>query len=224
MRKMIALMSALVVSGGILAARPQAPGRPARDVAADLQKKYDAIRDFTADFVDNYESGMLHKKRIERGTLQVKKPGKMRWEYKTPEPKTFVSDGRRMYMYVPADKQVIVSPVPEADQATTAVLFLAGKGNLTRDFKVSYAEGGTDTTYAFRLDPRLPERDYDWLQLVVDRASLQIRALTFADKQGGRSTLQFSNFKENPGLSDKTFAFKIPRGTDVITADSGPGR
>jgi outer membrane lipoprotein carrier protein len=190
---------------------------PAQEVAAALQKKYDAIRDFTADFVHESEGGLLRKKQVERGVVQVKKPGKMRWDYKSPEQKLFLSDGRRIYLHVPADNQVIISPVPEQDQATTAVLFLVGKGNLTRDFTVSYVEGGGSDTYALRLQPKLPERDYDWLQLVLDRQTLQIRSLTAADGQGGRSTFQFSNFKENTGLSDKTFTFKIPRGADVVT-------
>lgn len=218
MRNLTVLAALLVVSGVSLAARPQAPSRPAREVAADLQKKYDGIHDFTADFVHNYEGGVLRKKLSEGGTVQVKKPGRMRWDYTSPETKVFVSDGHRIYLHVPADNQVIVSPVPPEDQATTAVLFLVGKGNLTRDFTVTYAEGGADTTYALRLEPRLPERDYDWLQLVIDRTSLRIRSLTAADKQGGRSTFVFSNFKENAGLADKIFAFKIPRGADVITS------
>jgi outer membrane lipoprotein carrier protein len=197
---------------------PQAPAPPpAQEVAAALQKKYDAIRDFTADFVHESEGGLLRKKQTERGFVQVKKPGKMRWDYKAPEPKVFVSDGRRIYLHIPADNQVIVSPVPDQDQATTAVLFLVGRGNLTRDFTVSYAEAGGPDTYALRLQPKLPERDYDWLQIVVDRRTLQIRSLSAADSQGGRSSFQFSNFKENVGLSDKTFAFKIPRGADVTT-------
>ena len=218
MRYLTLLAALLVVSGGVLAARPQAPSRSAREVAAELQKKYDTIHDFSADFVHNYESSMLHKKLSERGTVQVKKPGKMRWDYKSPEPKLFVSDGLRIYSWVPADNQVIVSPVPSDDQATTAVLFLTGKGNLTRDFTVSYAKAGSPDTYALRLDPRLPERDYDWLELVVNRASLQFRELSAAEKEGGRSTFVFSNFKENVGLADKIFAFKIPRGADVITS------
>jgi outer membrane lipoprotein carrier protein len=198
---------------GLTTQAPAVP--PAQEVAAALQKKYDSIRDFTADFVHESEGGLLRKKQTERGVVQVKKPGKMRWDYKSPEQKLFLSDGRRIYLHVPADNQVIISPVPEQDQATTAVLFLVGKGNLTRDFTVAYFDGGGPDTYALRLQPKLPERDYDWLQLVVDRRTLQIRTLSAADSQGGRSTFQFSNFKENTGLSDKTFTFKIPRGADV---------
>ena len=94
------------------------------------------MRDFSADFTHEAESGVLRKKLVERGTVMVKKPGRMRWDYKAPEEKVFVSDGSRMYMHMPADNQVIVSPVPTEDQATTAVLFLTGKGKLTRDFTV----------------------------------------------------------------------------------------
>ena len=71
-----------------------------------------------------------------------------------------------------------------------------------------------------KLQPKTPERDYDWLQVMVDRKTLQIQALSAADNQGGRSTFRFSNYKENTGVADRTFTFKIPRGADVIKADS----
>jgi outer membrane lipoprotein carrier protein len=164
---------------------------------------------------------VLKRKSTERGTVQIKKPGRMRWEYTAPEKKTFVSDGLQIYSYVPADKQVIVSPMPDEDAATTAVLFLAGKGNLVRDFDVSYTETSVAGAVALRLDPRQKQRDYDWLIVVVDRTTLQIRGLTAADQQGGRSTFEFTNYRENTGVADNVFAFKIPRGADVIKAGSG---
>src|SRR5437588_3955950 len=111
-----------------------APDRTAPELAQALQKKYDTIKDFSADFVHAYEGGVLKKQITERGHLLVKKPGKMRWDYSTPEPKQFVSDGVKMYSYIPEDKQVIVAPVPADEEAPTPTLFLAGKGNVTRDF------------------------------------------------------------------------------------------
>lgn len=199
-------------------AQPAMP--PADDIASALQRKYDTIRDFSADFTQLQEGGVLRRKfPPERGTLFVKKPGKMRWNYKSPEEKVFVSDGRQMQLYVPADKQVIVTPVPADDRATSAVLFLMGKGNLTRDFAVTHGAGATDETYVLRLQPKVRQAEYDWLQLTVDRRSLQIRELMAGDQQGGRSTFQFTNFKENPGVSDKTFAFTPPRGTDVVKSE-----
>ena len=217
----IALAATLAVSARTPSTSPAQsapPAPPAAEVAAALQQKYDSIRDFSADFTHTYEGGVLRKKVTERGTVMVKKPGRMRWNYTTPEQKVFVSDGRRIYLYVPADKQVMVSPVPEQDEATTAVLFLAGKGHLTRDFAVSHVAGASPGTYRLRLQPKQPERDYDWLEVVMDKSSFRIVSLYAGDRQGGLSAFHFTNFKENIGLSDKTFEFKIPRGAEVINA------
>lgn len=209
------LLSAVLLVAPVAASQPSRPA--ATDTAQAVQQKYDTVRDFTAEFTQVYEGGVLKKKSTERGTVQIKKPGKMRWEYTAPDKKTFISDGRRIFSYMPADKQVITSTVPADEEATTAVLFLAGKGNLVRDFKVSYAQGTADGTLSLRLDPKQKQRDYDWLVLGVDANTLQIRSLTAADQQGGTSTFQFTSYRENTGLADSVFTFRIPRGVDVIT-------
>src|SRR5688572_11951805 len=88
----------------------QAPP-PATEVATALQAKYDKIRDFSADFVHSYEGGVLKRNVRERGVMQIKKPGKMRWEYQSPEKKLFVSDGRQMYLHEVGPNQVTVFAV-----------------------------------------------------------------------------------------------------------------
>ena len=196
---------------------------PASDVAAALQRQYDSIKDFSASFTQTYEGGVLRRKASERGTVYVKKPGKMRWDYAAPEKKLFVSDGRTMFLYFPNDKQVMKNAVPQEDQATSAVLFLMGKGDIVRDFTVRWAEGGSsDGIYRLRLDPKARQAEYDWLELSADRETLRIVGLTAGDAQGGRSSFGFSNFKENVGLADKMFQFTIPRGTEVISSGKTP--
>src|SRR3954469_1096232 len=114
--------------------RATGPSRPAPEVLAkSLQQRYDGIRDFTADFSQTYRGGVLRTRTVEQGTVTVKKPGLMRWEYLKPEKKEFVSDGRKTYLYVPQDKQVIVADA-ETEGTSTSYLFLAGKGDITRDF------------------------------------------------------------------------------------------
>jgi outer membrane lipoprotein carrier protein len=200
------------------AAEPQA-APSAAEVARNLQRKYEQVRDFSADFEHTYRGGVLRKTLTERGTLLVKKPGRMRWTYTSPEKKEFVSDGRKLYSYVPEDKQVIVGTVSPADEASSPALFLAGKGDLLRDFAPSLAsvEGAAASDVVLKLVPKTPQREYDWIILVLDRASLQIRRLVTADTQGGTSTFVFTRLHENVGLPDKAFAFTIPRGVDVIT-------
>src|SRR5205809_7125642 len=107
------------IAGVALVLHVPAPASAEESLAAQLQRKYDAVKDFSADFVHAYQGGVLKKQVTERGHVLVKKPGKMRWDYTAPEPKQFVSDGTRIYSYIPADKQVIVSPVTPDDQATT---------------------------------------------------------------------------------------------------------
>src|SRR6185369_15535398 len=139
----------------------RAADQTAPELASALQRKYDGIKNFSADFTHVYEGGVLHKKITERGRLLVKKPGKMRWDYTAPEPKQFVSDGLKLYSYVPQDKQVIVSPVGRADDATTPALFLAGKGSLVRDFTPSLVDlpGGLPPgSRALKLVPKARER------------------------------------------------------------------
>jgi outer membrane lipoprotein carrier protein len=195
---------------------------PAGDVAAALQRKFDAIKDFSASFTQTYEGGVLRRKTTENGAVYVKKPGKMRWDYTAPEKKLFISDGRTMFFYFPADKQVMRNPVPAQDEATSAALFLMGRGDIVRDFNVKWAEGGTENTYRLHLDPKTRQAEYDWLEVAADRHTLQIVGLTAADAQGGRSSFSFSNFKESVGLADKMFEFTIPRGTEVISSGKTP--
>jgi outer membrane lipoprotein carrier protein len=139
----LALVSLVLTPPGTGAQQPSA-----QEFAQTLQKKYDTVRDFSADFQHLYTGGVLKKQLSERGRMLVKKPGKMRWEYSVPEKKTFVSDGVKIYSYIPADRQVIVTSVPRSDQATTPALFLAGQGNLNRDFTAS--DGALSNSYQNR--------------------------------------------------------------------------
>ena len=206
MRLIVALVAMAVAAG-------------ATDLAQSLQRKYDTIRDFSADFVHTYQGGVLHKTTTERGHVLVKKPGRMRWNYTSPEKKLYISDGVRVYAYTPEDKQVIVSPFPKEDEAGASILFLAGKGNLIRDFTPSLVDppkGSPANTDALKVVPKVAQTDYEWLVLVVDKQSLALRTLVTVDEQGGQSSISFVNLKENVNPADKEFAFNIPRGVDVI--------
>jgi outer membrane lipoprotein carrier protein len=195
----------------------------AGELAAALQQKYASVRDFSADFVQTYRGGVLNRQMKDTGSVLIKKPGKMRWEYQTPEKKLFVSDGVKVFWYVPEDRQVIVSDVPPDDRATTPALFLAGKGDITRDFTASLVDtpaGQPAGSRALKLVPKVPQPEYDWLILSVDPDTLSLRGLVTADSQGGTSSFSFSNLKENVGLADKPFVFSPPRGVEIVSETS----
>ena len=196
---------------------PQTPASP-EALAGRIQQRYDAIRDFEASFVQTYQGGLLRTKTTEQGTVAIKRPGRMRWVYTKPERKEFVSNGQRVYSYLPADKQVIVSAMPSGDQ-TTPAMSLTGRGHLVRDFTATFADvpGAVHGSVGLKLVPKTTDPEFEWLMLAVDSVSLQIRQLVALDRQGGRSSFTFANLKENRNLSDKLFEFQIPRGVDVIT-------
>src|SRR4029077_10280471 len=113
-----------------------------------------------------------------------------------------------------------VSAVPQDEGAAPVpALFLAGKGNLMRDFAVSFDETTPALptgARALKLVPKSPQPDYDWLVLLVDPTSLLLRGLVTTDAQGGTSRFSFSNLKEHGGLANKVFTLKIPRGFAVV--------
>ena len=218
--------SAVVVAAHLvilLAVGGSAADQTASEFAEALQRHYDTIKDFSADFTHTYQGGVLRKHVTERGHVAVRKPGRMRWDYTEPERKVFVSDGTKMYAYIPEDKQVTVTSVPADDRAAGPVLFLAGKGNLTRDFTpslVAVPSGLPSGATAIKLVPRMAQPEYDWIILVVEPGRLGLRGLVTSDAQGGTSSLSFTNLKENVGLTDKDFVFTIPRNVDVVTTSS----
>ena len=203
----------------MLHAQPARP--PIAELLAALQAKYDSVRNFSAAFEQTYAGGVLRTTLVERGTVLIKKPGKMRWHYTSPEEKLFVSDGVSLYSYIPADRQVIVGRVPPGDNVSTPALFLAGRGNLSRDFVAAYDDslGAPSHTWAVELLPIRQDVDYTRLTLVVDRASLSVIQLRATDFQNAVSAFTFSELRENRELPDALFTFRIPRGSEVITGD-----
>ena len=115
------------MSAAVLTQAQDTPPSP-QSLADALQNKYVTIRDFSADFTHTYEGGVLRRKTTERGKVYVKKPGMMRWEYVSPEEKLFVSDGVKIYSYLPAAKQVFIGTVPAGDQATDPGAVPRGQG------------------------------------------------------------------------------------------------
>ena len=116
-----------------------------------------------------------------------------------------------------------IGDVPTDDRATTPALFLAGKGDITRDFTPSLVEppaGYPQGAQALKLVPITPQAEYDWLIIVVDPATLALRGLVTGDSQGGTSSFSFTNLKENVGLADKLFTFTPPRGVEVVNDSS----
>ena len=205
-------MVAVGLTGALLLAG--APAEPPEALAVRIEQKHRTLTDLTARFTQTYRSGMLGKAIVERGSLSLKPPGRMRWEYRDPEKKTFVSDGKTFYFYVPADRQVIVRE--QADTRGLPALLLSGRGDILAQFAVTEEPSPADGLRRLRLVPRKPDAEIDHVLLDAD-ASARIRGITVVDAQGNRSQFAFDTVKENNGLRDSIFRFEIPRGVEVVS-------
>lgn len=191
----------------------QAPS--AGELAARVQARYATISDFTADFIQTQTNPLLPRPVVERGQVKISKPGRMRWTYTTGDRNETVADGVRIYNYARADRYVDVVPMPDPAEASAALLFLAGHGDLTRDFNASLPSDQPAGEWHLLLTPKSPQADFETLTLEVDRSSLAFRGLVVVDPQGGTSAFRFENLRENVGLSPREFEFTIPRGVEV---------
>ena len=213
MRKTLATF--VIGISGLGVALPATTQTPtAADLSRKLQARYETVRDFSADFTQSYQGVLIRKATTERGKVLVKKPSRVRFTYNAPEKKEFVSDGSQFYSYYPKDRFGSVTPLPKGNETSTALLFLAGRGDLIRDFTPSISAAQPDGEWHLQLVPKSKQADFETLTLIVDRATLALRGFVTVDDQG-TNAIRFSGLKENTGLQDSAFLFKFPAGTEI---------
>ena len=185
----------------------------ARSLVRTIEQHHAQTTDLVARFSQSYRSGLLGREITERGVVQIKPPGRMRWEYKDPEDKLFVTDGHTFYFYVPADKQVIVS---EQDvKHSLAARLLSGKGGILDEFSASVEQPEEEGVLRLKLVPREPQADVE--RATVDlEPSGRIRSILLEDVQGNRTRFRFEGVRENTGVADHLFRFQVPKGVEVI--------
>jgi outer membrane lipoprotein carrier protein len=178
-----------------------------------VEERHARTADLVARFTQSYRSGMLGREIVERGVVSIKRPGRMRWEYKDPEAKLFVSDGKTFYFYVPADRQVVVSE-QDAERSLAGRL-LSGRGGLLEEFDASLDEPLEEGVLRVKLVPRRAQPDVEQAFVDVEPTG-RIRSILLQDVQGNRTRFRFESVRENTGLPDKLFRFDVPAGVEVI--------
>ncbi|MCB0307996.1 MAG: outer membrane lipoprotein chaperone LolA [Bdellovibrionales bacterium] len=182
-----------------------------------IQNHYDSVNTLSAKFEQTYESVRFENKQKASGQLTVKKPGKMRWDYQVPKGKVLVADGNTITLYDPKDRQAIVSKQPKDQGLPAALSFLAGKGNLKKSFNFSWIQKPKDDTAILKATPKSPEPNIKELELTVSELSHPLIVSTAVlDELKGKSQITFSKIRLNTKVSDKTFAFKVPKKATII--------
>jgi outer membrane lipoprotein carrier protein len=191
-------------------AAPTAP-----EMLTRIQKLYDNTSAIVAKFDQTLESGMGGRTRKASGQVWLKKPGRMRWDYATPEKKLMVADGSTLWVYEEEDGQAFKQPMTSS-ALPAQVSFLVGQGKLSDDFEatVEKVEGGQVT---LKLVPKVASAGYRYLQFVVDETTGQVNETVIYDQQGGTNKLKFTDVKLNQKVEESRFKFSPPAGVKVLT-------
>lgn len=211
------LIAALV--GGMALAAPAAAAPTLDEAVNALEQAQRRVTDLKAPFRQAALNKALNQTVEARGTLYLKKPGRLRWEYQTPTPQEIVSDGTRLWIYTPELKQVNVSAAP-AVLVGPAGSFLQGLGQVREHFDPRFLNPAqaTDADGLVVLDlvPKRPQPLMTRLIVSVDPRSWLVRQAVIHDELGNTVTVRFGDTVVNSGLSDSLFVFVPPPGVAVV--------
>ena len=188
-----------------------------KSVAAAVDAHYNHLHSLEAEFTEVYRgSGM---DRTESGTLWLKKPGKMRWEYRSPKEKLFVSNGKDAWFYVPDDRQARKESAKKLEDVRSPLAFLLGKTKLEKELRgLSLApdiEPLTEGNVVLRGVPTALSDQISEIVLEVTPEN-QIARLIIQGVDGATTEYRFANQKEDVTIADGRFDFKAPVGTEVV--------
>jgi outer membrane lipoprotein carrier protein len=188
---------------------------------AKLQARYDSTDGFAADFTQEIESATLGEKVTSQGKVYFKKPGRMRWEFTSPDPQTVISDGHFLWFYQPQQKQVLKTPLQQAFRSHTPISFLMGVGRIDQDFTVGLA-GQAGEMYLLHFAPQESPGDSlsdslgGSLEVQVSSRTYDIVRVQITDPLGNITRLHFANIDRHATLDGALFHFTVPPGVDIV--------
>lgn len=175
-----------------------------------------------AEFTEVYRGNGVE--RTETGTLWLKKPGKMRWEYRSPKEKLFISDGKDVWLYVPEQKQVRKMLLKKIEDLRSPLAFLLGKANLEKELQglsmaPDQAASQAGNTVLRGVPVRMADR-VEYLLLEIT-PQYQIARIQISEQDGATTEYRFDAQKENLPLSDTRFRFSVPPGVELVQGEAG---
>ena len=200
----------ILLSGNLIHA--ETPEQAALDA---IQQNYEKVLTFEADFIQKSYIKMMDKTQDVKGTVSIKKPGKMKWDYGAPDTQILISNESTLWLYVPDEEQATKVPIESIYSSNTPALFLAGKGKLTQAFNVESVNLDKDPI-SITLIPKADDQAMTRLQLFANKKNYQITGSTVYDKLGNKTEIRFSNIKTNREIPEKTFQFQAPANVEVL--------
>lgn len=217
-----ALRFLIVVSVSVLGWASGSSTEDVKSIAAAVDAHYNHLRSLEAQFTEIYRgSGM---DRTESGTLWLKKPGKMRWEYRSPREKLFVSNGKDAWFYVPDDRQARKESAKKLEDIRSPLAFLLGKSKLNKELRGLSLAPDVPPMHAGDFVLRgVPTALVDRVSEIVLEVNPEHRIVRIEihDLDGAVTEYQFGDQKEDVAVADSQFAFRPPAGTEVVEGALG---
>jgi outer membrane lipoprotein carrier protein len=197
-------------------------------IAAAVDEHYNHLHSLQAEFVEVYRG--LGMERTESGTVWLakgglKKPGKMRWEYRSPREKLFVSDGKDAWFYVPDDRQARKTDARKLDDIRSPLAFLLGKSKLEKELQaLSLAPDVVPVTAGDVVLRGIPQALADRVSEILLEVTPEhrIARIVINEVDGAATEYRFSDQKENVAIPDERFRFNPPAGTETVDGGIGP--
>ena len=185
---------------------------PAASAAERVDRYLARIETLRAAFHQEVIDSEGHLREEADGTLAVSRPGRFRWDYRTPSEQLLVSDGTTVWLYDVELEQVTVRKADQVLSATPAML-LSGRGTVSESFDAA-ERGRSEGLEWVALTPKLEDADFREVRLGFRDGELQ--RMELSDRLGQVTRIQFSSVELNPELPADLFSFEPPPGVDVV--------
>jgi outer membrane lipoprotein carrier protein len=215
-------------TAGFLLTASSAREADVKGLATAVDEHYNHLHSLQAEFTEVYRGSGIE--RTESGTLWLKKsgmkkPGKMRWEYRSPREKLFVSDGKDAWFYVPGDRQARKASAAKLDDIRSPLAFLLGKTKLEKELQgLSLALDVTPLNPEDVILRGVPQALADrvteiLLEIAPDHKIVRI---VITEVDGSATEYRLSQQQEDAPIADNQFHFSPPAGTETVEGSLGP--
>jgi outer membrane lipoprotein carrier protein len=223
MLRRFAIVVTLAMAGlgaGLQSSRAQAPARPAADVKSivrAVEARYNATRTLKATFLERYAESKKDV-RVESGTVYFSRPGRMRWEYEVPEEKFFLSDGKTVWFYVPADRTVTRAKLKESSDWRTPLALLTGKAKFSRFCgRIEFADVRVQAAGNVVLRCLPKNRDAGFREVLIEvDAAYRLTRILIRDAGAVETDFLFARWEENIAIPEVLFHFQAPPGVAIV--------
>jgi outer membrane lipoprotein carrier protein len=211
------IAATVLLTGAVLSAAPPRQAASAADVAARLQARQATIKSFTADYTQELQAKFLPQIQRGSGTFKVLKPDRLWMTQSKPDVTHFVADGQYVWDYDVANKYAVRSAMPKDATASTSMMFLTGRADLTRDFTSTLVPNAPTTEWHLVLTPKSATSEFTTLTMMVARDTLKLVGLITLDREGTKHSYHFTNLVENAPLQPAQFLLKLPTNVHIET-------